>query len=434
MNHNASPAERPTTVRWLVLALACVTSALLYVHRYSWGVIKSDIKEEFHLTDTQLGWLDSAFQAAYTIGQVPTGMAGDRFGPAAVLPLMILCWSGAVGATALGSGFWSFAAIRFGFGAAQAGAYPNLSKVTRSWFPTSMRTTVQGLVAVTSGRIGGACAPLLIGTLLLHQLGFDWRTALLIIAAAGVFLAIATRLILRNSPAQHPWTNAAERRLVESDDPVPGQQPLDKPYWRPAVLVSLAFLMLQSFTSTFADALFVYWIPLFLEEGKGLDKGAMGIFASLPLIGGAIGGVVGGMLNDLVIRRTGNLRLARAAVGLSGKLVAAGFIVASLLVEDGRWMMVVVAVAKFFTDWSVPTLWGAVTDIGGRLAGRVFGLVNTIGAVGGIVAGPVLGHIKESFGWPALFWLIAAVYIVSALCWLGVDPRHRLIAGTSGAR
>lgn len=420
-------SQRPTNVRWVVLALACLTSGMLYVHRYSWGVIKKEIKQEFTLTDEQLGWLDSAFQAAYTACQIPTGMAGDRFGPAAVLPLMALGWSLAVGATALGRGFFSFAAVRLLFGVTQAGAYPNLTKITRSWFPPGVRTTVQGLVGVTAGRIGGACAPLLIGSVLMFQLQLGWRAALIAIAVLGVLLAAALRTVLRDSPNVHPGANAAERELIGDYDP-PKSQSAEIAVGRAprAVKASLALMMLQSFTSTFADILFVYWIPLFLEEEKGLSKGAMGVFASLPLMAGALGGAAGGMLNDLIIRRTGKLRLGRTAVGLSGKLTAAFLIAASLSVEDGRWMMVVVAAAKFFTDWSLPTLWGAVTDIGGRASGKVFGMVNTIGGLGGFLAGPAIGAVKQGYGWSTVFWLIAAVYVASAFCWLGIDPTRKL--------
>jgi sugar phosphate permease len=291
-----------------------------------------------------------------------------------------------------------------------------------------VRTTVQGLVGVTAGRIGGACAPLLVGALLIYEMGFGWREALLSIALAGVLLAAALRWMLRDSPAEHPHANAAERRLIGADDPPASapaaSTPAERAFrWRPAIAASLAFMMLQSLTSTFADVLFVYWIPLFLEEDKGLSKGAMGVFASLPLAAGALGGMAGGMLNDLLIRRTGKLRLARAAVGFSGKMTAAVLIAASLSVESGRWMMVVVAAAKFFTDWSLPTLWGAVTDIGGRASGRVFGMVNTVGSLGGFLAGPLIGSVKQNYGWSAVFWLIAAVYVASALCWLGINPR-----------
>jgi sugar phosphate permease len=419
-------AERPTNVRWAVFALACLASVILYLHRYSWGVIKSDIRQEFGLSDQQLGWLDSAFQIAYTACQLPTGVAGDRFGPAAVLPLTALAWSILVGATVLGQGFWSFAALRLGFGAAQAGAYPNLNKVTRSWFPPGVRTTVQGLVGVTAGRIGGACAPLVIATLLMHHLQLGWRPSLVVTALVGVLLAAALRAILRDSPQMHARTNLAERELIgDHDAPQSSLTSAADLVYSPAVVASLALMMLQSFTSTFADILFVYWIPLFLEEGKGLDKGAMGVFASLPLVAGALGGAAGGAINDWVIRRTGKLRLARTSVGCAGKFTAALLIAASLSVDDGRRMMVVVAIAKFFTDWSLPTLWGAVTDLGGRASGKVFGMVNTVGALGGFVAGPLIGAVKQHYGWAPVFWLIAAVYVVSALCWFGIDPTRR---------
>jgi sugar phosphate permease len=423
---NSPPtAERPTNVRWVVFALACLTSVVLYLHRYSWGVIKADIRQEFGLSDQQLGWLDSTFQIAYTACQLPTGVAGDRYGPAALLPLTALAWSILVGATALGQGFWSFAALRLGFGAAQAGAYPNLNKLARSWFPPGVRTTVQGLVGVTAGRIGGACAPLVIATLLMHHFQLGWRWSLVATAFAGVLLAAALRAVLRDSPNVHPRTNLAERQLIGDHDPPQNPSASADLVYTPAVVASLALMMLQSFTSTFADILFVYWIPLFLEEAKELDKGAMGVFASLPLLAGALGGAAGGALNDLIIRRTGRLRLARTGVGFSGKFTAALLIAASLSVEDGRWMMVVVALAKFFTDWSLPTLWGAVTDIGGRASGKVFGIVNTVGALGGFVAGPLIGAVKQYYGWAPVFWLIAGVYIASALCWFGIDPARR---------
>jgi hypothetical protein len=46
---------QPTQVRWLIFGLACAVSWLLYLHRYSWGVIRPALKREFpELTDTQL--------------------------------------------------------------------------------------------------------------------------------------------------------------------------------------------------------------------------------------------------------------------------------------------------------------------------------------------------------------------------------------------
>ena len=187
------------------------------------------------------------------------------------------------------------------------------------------------------------------------------------------------------------------------------------------------------FSSAFADILYVYWIPLFLEEAKGLDKIEMGIFASLPLWTSAVGGVVGGVLNDLLIRLRGR-RFARSAVGFTGKFMAAVLVVCSFGVDDGRWIMVVLAGAKFFTDWSQPTMWGTCTDIGGAATGRAFGTVNMVGSFGAFAAGPVLGSIKENFGWGTLFWTIAGTYVLSAVCWLVVDATRQMFVEVSGKK
>jgi MFS family permease len=191
--------------------------------------------------------------------------------------------------------------------------------------------------------------------------------------------------------------------------------------------VTFAVLLLHSFTSTLPDMLYLNWIPLFLEEAKGLSKVQMGLFATLPLLGGALGGLVGGGLNDVLIRLTGNRRLARSAVGLTGKVVSGGLMAWAITLEDGRAVMCVLAASKFFTDWSLPTQWGTVTDIAGRAAGTVFGVVNTVGSAAGFVAGPLIGFLKQDYGWETLFFFMASVYVVSGLCWLGIDCTKPLV-------
>src|SRR5689334_9850128 len=113
--------ERPTRVRWVLFALACATSWLLYLQRYSWGVIKPAFREEHpEFSDTDIGWLDSAFVAAYGVGQIPGGLAGDLFGARAVLTVIIVLWSAAAAGVAWTSGFWGLFGARAVFGAAQA--------------------------------------------------------------------------------------------------------------------------------------------------------------------------------------------------------------------------------------------------------------------------------------------------------------------------
>ena len=53
--------ERPTTVRWTVLTLACGSSWLLYFHRYVFALIKPELAQEWDLDTNTLGLLDATF-------------------------------------------------------------------------------------------------------------------------------------------------------------------------------------------------------------------------------------------------------------------------------------------------------------------------------------------------------------------------------------
>jgi ACS family glucarate transporter-like MFS transporter len=421
---------RPTRVRWLIFVLICAASWLLYLHRYSWGVIKPFIRQEYPgITDTELGWLDSAFLATYAVGQTPGGLAGDLLGTRAILILIILLWSLAVVAVGWTKGLVPLLGIRSAFGLTQAGAYPVVNKITGNWFPPAVRTSVQGVVTAC-GRVGAACAPILLATLLIGGWGLSWRMALVVIALPGVLLALAFWALFRNSPREHPWTNLAEQDVIAAG--TASNESGNRVSFRlggPAG-VSLVVLLGFSFFSTFADMLYVNWIPSFLVEGKiegkKLSTREMGWFAPLPLLGGAVGGVVGGMLNDLLLRRNRHRRWSRSGVALIGKALAAVLIVTSLAVPDGRWVMVLLLACKFFGDWSLPTLWGTITDMAGKGAGTVFGVVNTVGSIGGFVAGPVLGYLKQVYGWEGLFLGVGAAYLISALAWLFIDCTRRL--------
>jgi MFS family permease len=164
-----------------------------------------------------------------------------------------------------------------------------------------------------------------------------------------------------------------------------------------------------------------------LQEGKRLGVGTMGLFAPLPFLGGALGGVLGGILNDVLIRKLGSRRWARSLVAFTGKSVAAALVIASMQVEDGRLTMVVLLAARVFSDWSLPTQWGAVTDMGGRAAATLFGVVNTVGVFGGFVAGPVFGYLKQQYDWDGLFYGVAVMCVVAAVSWLFIDCTRRLV-------
>ncbi len=442
-----SVLNKPSRVRWMIFVLACLASGINYLHRYSWGAVRPYLQEEYGLKDGQMGWLDGAFNLTYFLGQFPGGLAGDFLGPRLVIPIVAALWSTVVFLPTFFSSFRNLYVARLLFGAVQAPAYPNLGKVTQSWFPLSVRTSVQGAVSSFAGRAGAALAPVVIATLLIGIVGLSWQNSLRTVAALGFVFAGAFWFLFRNRPAEHPWANPAEAALIESDmeqseEPFPEESSTDASsvdddssssgkearfHWSAANRLNVGIFFAASFCSSFADNLFVFWMPTFLAIEKGLDPIQMGLWASLPLLGGALGGLFGGFLNDALIHRTGNRRRARRIVASTGKIVATVLIGVSLIPDDGRIIMVILFCCKFFSDWSQPTWWGTVTDIGGPAAGRVFGMVNTVGSCGAFAAGPAMGYVKEYFGWTALFLFVACVYILTAIFWSRVDCTRKLV-------
>ena len=427
--------EKPTKVRWIIFVMLFGTSWLLYVHRYIFSFIKPQIAEEFELTNAQLGALDSAFSASYSLFQFPLGIAADLAGVALILPILIVLWCAGLAMHAWAPSMTAMWWARLTFGAGQSAVFANLNRAGRSWFPYRIRTTLQGLVGVLAGRLGGLSAALVFGYLLLGVFELEWRTAVLLLAVIGVGLAAIYVWIYRNRARGHPWVNQAEVDLLEAGpdsatDTVVEGQPKKVPFdiflrqlfARPRALINLVFINLQSILSTFADNIYSNWIPLFLFQVYALKFKEMGIYAALPLAGGALGGFLGGFLNDFIIAKTGNRRWARSGVACSGKGMAAILLFTAMLYYDQPYVFCgFLFFVKLFGDWSLTTLWGTVTDIGGRATASVFSFNNAVAGVGSIAAPIIFGFIADESGWRWVFITAGVAYVLCAVSWLFIN-------------
>ena len=429
-------SDRPTQFRWTVFALACGTSWMLYLHRYMFALIKPELKQQWELGSDELGYLDSAFSLCYLVFQVPLGALADVAGAHLILTLLILLWSVGLGLHAWAPSVKALGLARAVLGAGQSAVFACLSRISRTWIPADVRTSVQGMVGVFFGRLGGLTAYLLIGSIVLGVLEVPWRTAVWWLAGFGVAFAFLFAAVFRNSPRQHPAVNERECQLIEAGDDngnsqLPSRLSFREMFRRmsPRSILNLGCLNLQTILSTLADNIYSAWIPLFLFEVHDLEFRRMGMYSALPLLGGAIGGAAGGFLNDFLIRRTGNLKWSRRAVGLAGKGIAGCLLAVSMLwYDDPQTFCLMLFAVKFFSDWSLTTTWGAVTDIGGRTTATVFAFNNTVATLGAVAAPALYGNVAEHRGWDAVFYVGAAAYIVCAVSWLGFDSTIPVIS------
>jgi sugar phosphate permease len=432
---------RPTNVRWMVFVLGCGTSWFLYLHRYTFALIKPELKEEWQLDNTELGLLDSAFAVCYSVFQVPAGILADLTGAHLFLGGIIILWSVGLAMHAWAGDLNSMRLARAVLGTGQAGAFAAISRVTRTWFPFTSRTFAQGCMGVFSGRIGGLSAYLLLGTVLMGYLKIPWRTSVTILAGAGVVHGILFLVLFRNSPRRHAWVNTAEADLIEGVQPNADAessataetcQTVQKTKMSiremlgrmsPRSILNLMFLTLASSLSTIADNIYSSWIPLFLFDEYQLQFKEMGLYSALPLLGGACGGLFSGYLNDRLIRATGNRRWTRSLIGLTGKGTAGVLLVLALVTSyDNPYRFCgMLFFVKFFADMGLASRWGTITDISGPATATVFALNNALASLVGMIAPLMYGWVSDNYDWYTVFIIAACVYVACAFSWLLID-------------
>ena len=145
---------RATRVRGRVLAFAFVLAVVTYLDRICIAAAAPFIMNDLHLTVLQMSVVFSAFTLSYSLFEIPSGWLGDVKGPRRVLTRIVVWWSAFTMLTGAAVGFQSLLAIRFLFGAGEAGAFPNIARSFSRWFPMRERGRANGVMFLGS-RMGG---------------------------------------------------------------------------------------------------------------------------------------------------------------------------------------------------------------------------------------------------------------------------------------
>src|SRR5262245_1991880 len=93
LDANDPPPQRPTLVRYKVLAWMCALSMITYIDRVCIKDLRSDMERDLGLSQADFAWIFAAFGLAYALFEVPSGWLGDRFGGRLVLCRIVLWWS-----------------------------------------------------------------------------------------------------------------------------------------------------------------------------------------------------------------------------------------------------------------------------------------------------------------------------------------------------
>lgn len=401
---------KPTHARYWVVVFALALAMIMYIQRVAISQAIVPISADLHLNKAETGAVLGAFGLSYALFEIPMGLFGDKLGVRWVLSQLVLVWSVF---TALTGAAWNLAslwAVRFLFGAGEAGCFPNLTRMLSAWLPLSERVKAQA-VMWAFGRWGGALAPPVAFFVIYH---FGWRLGFVALALLGAAWVAAFLPWFRNDPKDHKGVNAEELKLLEG-----GRELVlhdhGVPWYRLLLQKDIAFLGLQYFGFSYTWYFYVTWLPTWLQQARGLAPGVAATYAMIPLAAGGLGSIVSGFLP---------LWIPRKWVAIGGFAMTALLIFIIPSTPGVMVPMLLMGVASFCSDLTMPISWNTCVEIGKQYTATVSSTMNMLGNFAGFVAPTVFGVILQETNndYAMVMYTMAAAAVVSALCWFFINP------------
>jgi ACS family glucarate transporter-like MFS transporter len=409
--------------RSFVVLATFLLSVLLYVDRVCISTAKEAVVGDLALTDRQWGVVMSAFAFGYALLQTPTGALADRMGARSILASVVTLWSLFTGLTAAAWNFASLVAIRFLFGAGEAGAFPGVARVVYSWFPVGERGLVKGINF--SGARLGAAATMPILPWMIERLG--WKESFLLLMLIGFAWSIGWWLWFRDDPAEQKGLPRAELDYILATRQKSDTAIVAAPLNLAAMFRSgnLWLAMGQYFASNFTFFFTLTWLYPYVKNRFQLESVSAGLYAMVPLIAGALGNIIAGWWVDALYRR-GWHTLSRRLPAIVGFSLAALGLVFSVGQDDPLPAVAWLSLAIFGADMTLAPSWSFCIDIGGRHSGAVSGTMNMAGNLGSAVVGLVFPVLVENYGERGFFFAGAALNLIAIVLWLGMIPGRRI--------
>jgi MFS family permease len=401
---------KPTHTRYGVVGFALALAMIMYIQRVAISQAIVPISADLHLDKAETGAVLGAFGLSYALFEIPMGLLGDKLGVRWVLSQLVLIWSVFTALTGAAWNLVSLWVVRFLFGAGEAGCFPNLTRMLSAWLPLSERVKAQA-VMWAFGRWGGALAPPVAFFVIYH---FGWRWGFVALALLGVAWVALFLPWFRNDPAEHKSVNKEELALLEG-----GRELVlhdhGVPWYRLLLQRDIFFLGLQYFGISYPWYFYVTWLPTWLQQARGLNPSTAAAYAMIPLAAGGCGSIVSGFLPMSIPRKW------VAIFGFSATAVLV-FIIPN--VPSVGLAMVLMGIASFTSDLTMPISWNTCVEIGKQYTATVSSTMNMLGNFAGFVAPTVFGLILQNTGnnWSVVMYTMAVAAVVSAVCWFFLEP------------
>ncbi len=376
---------RATTV---VLLMLCLMYFITYLDRVNVSTAAAGFGDEFKLSKTQIGLVFSAFAYPYLIFQIIGGWVSDKFGAKRTLIYCGLLWAVATIIAGFAGGLISMLAARVLLGLGEGATFPAATSAMSRWVAKENRGFAQGFTHAFA-RIGNAVAPAIVVAVMVQ---YGWRASFYICGIFSLLWVLAWAFVFTEDPAAHPRITADELAAL----PEPKRFNLQTP-WGPLFKRMMPVTVVY-FCYGWTLWLFLSWIPQYFLHSYNLDLKKSALFASSVFFAGVIGDTVGGVVSDRILKRTGNLKMARSYMVAVCMLLTLLSLLPIMFYHDVYISIFCLSAGFFFAEMTIGPMWAIPMDIAPEFAGTASGMMNTGSALAAIISPVVGGYLIDRFG------------------------------------
>lgn len=410
-------------LRWWVIGLIALATIINYIDRQALPVLWPDIAEDLYpekTADERKGIyaiISTVFIFSYAFGQAIFGKIFDKLGTRIGFTLSIGFWSIATALHAFAKGVASLSIFRSLLGIAEAGNWPGAAKGNAEWFPTKERAFAQGLFN-SGAAIGGIIAFPTIGLLSVY---FNWQYIFILVGIAGLLWLVPWWVLVKSPPGKHPWITDEERKYIltgqknqdkevdgefyEGYNPETGKMLTHKESW--GVIIASAAL----------DPiwwLFIFWIPIYLNEVYGMDVKAIGFYAWVPYVGAMIGAWFGGLLAQNRIKVGWTVNRSRKFVITLGCFIMLPALIAMANPGGPETAVILMAVILFGFQTAIGNVQTLPSDLfGGKTVGTLSGFAGMAAKLGAFGLTALVPWLTSGGNYTPAFIIGAALAIIT---------------------
>lgn len=300
--------NQPKEKAGYTLAILFAINLLNFYDRAIFGALAEPIRKEWALSDSQIGWLATAFTLLYAVVGVPLGRLADRWKRPLLLGWGVAAWSILTAASGFAWNYGSMFAARLGVGVGEAACAPAANSLIGDLYPAARRGRALAFFML------GLPLGNFLGTLVSGHVAaaYGWRMAFYIACVPGLLLALPAMRVLD-----------APRGAAESSR-VAGRLSLGSPYKLVLRIPTLRWIIVTGALFNFNMYAIATFLPAYLARYHSLDLRQSNTAAAIVLgLSGVFGLLLGGWAADRVftVRANGRLLVCAGSAFLTASCI-----------------------------------------------------------------------------------------------------------------